>query len=232
MIVGASKRIFYLAPNVLGKSSDFFKSALKKDWKEGQENTIELPEDDPQVFRYYAEWLCTGNIYCKSEATTTAFDYNVLIDLYILGEKLMDDTFQDRVIDALITTADEANPPFVPKKLPEYRSISRVYGHTPTGSPIRSLVVDWLILHGFEVDNDMRAAMAERPCQEFLLDLMSALLKRREITYQSIYELHQRQKVPGCSYHKHGKDEPCKGMEMDDGGSSYGDSVVTLPGAV
>lgn len=126
-------------PSVLVKLENFFDLALQEPWKEGQDRTIPLPDGDPTIFRLYAGWLYTGNIFSKSEGSTTARDYDTLIGLYILGEKLLDRKSKDRVIDAMLATAEEANKAGGQIRIPDY---PRIYKSTPTTSPIHTLMVD------------------------------------------------------------------------------------------
>jgi hypothetical protein len=73
-------------------------------WKEAQERTIKLPEDDPEVFSVYQEWLYDGLIHTGSQTLFPATDdeYEALVKAYILGEKLMDQDFKDATIDATL----------------------------------------------------------------------------------------------------------------------------------
>ncbi|GIZ43512.1 hypothetical protein CKM354_000673600 [Cercospora kikuchii] len=60
-------QMFYVDESVLRKSSKFFDAALKKEWKEGQQRTVDLPECDPEGFKVYINWLHSGKIYAKLE---------------------------------------------------------------------------------------------------------------------------------------------------------------------
>ena len=133
VLVGPGKTKFYMAPSVLRKAGTFFNSALKKEWKEGQERTVEMPEDDPVCFRLYAEWLYTGTIFCKKSPTPARGSFGSLVGLYILGEKVLDKDFQDCVIDAMLATLNSE------KVTPGKEDINRIYTQTPTGSPLRRL---------------------------------------------------------------------------------------------
>jgi hypothetical protein len=94
VVVGASEHLFFIHSAVLEKSSEFFGAALKSGWIEGHEHQVKLPEDDPRVFKTYANWLYTG--------TLQSLEYLELAKLYLLGEKLIDSTFQDIIINAIV----------------------------------------------------------------------------------------------------------------------------------
>lgn len=42
-------------------SSEFFKAAMKKEWAEGQTRTVSFPDDDPDDFAHYLDWMYFGN---------------------------------------------------------------------------------------------------------------------------------------------------------------------------
>ncbi|OAL47209.1 hypothetical protein IQ07DRAFT_682685 [Pyrenochaeta sp. DS3sAY3a] len=65
IIVGneVSKRTFQVHEGLLKHHSDYFKAALKDDWKKDPSKPIELPEDDPSVFQEVFRWLYTGKLY-------------------------------------------------------------------------------------------------------------------------------------------------------------------------
>jgi hypothetical protein len=44
------------------EASEFFSSASKEEWKEGQEHQIPLPDDTPSVVDLYVQWVYTGRI--------------------------------------------------------------------------------------------------------------------------------------------------------------------------
>ena len=50
--------------------SQFFRAALNGKWKEGEENAVALPEDDPKIFSMYLELVYTGKIACKEGGVT------------------------------------------------------------------------------------------------------------------------------------------------------------------
>jgi len=91
------KEIFYLDSGVLKQGGTFFATALKKEWLEGQQGIIYLPEEQPRIFRPYAQWLYTGKIFYETGQRSD--DLDTLSKLYTLGERLMDRGFQDSVLD-------------------------------------------------------------------------------------------------------------------------------------
>lgn len=62
---------------------------------------IPLPDDAPDTFRIYFYWAYTHRIFCEPLAEITRLEGERLILLdscYIFGNKLMDDDFQDAIL--------------------------------------------------------------------------------------------------------------------------------------
>jgi hypothetical protein len=48
---------FTVHQDLISTRSEFFAKALRGDWKEAQERTVVLPDDEPEVFRLYLQFL-------------------------------------------------------------------------------------------------------------------------------------------------------------------------------
>lgn len=209
IIVGRSKAKFYLAPNILRKSGDFFKCALKKDWREGQERTIELPGDEPRIFRLYADWLSAETIVSRStdKYVLANCDRSTLIDLYVYGEKMLDRAFQDKVIDAIRDRWVKYRDDF-----PRVAEIDRIFNRTLAGSPIRALAVDQYVLKATTSNKGLWMSNMELAKDEFILDLLAASLEQRAPTEEFKKKLEAKE---GCAYHHHDKDTPCQSAKAN-----------------
>ncbi|GAB7335170.1 hypothetical protein MBLNU13_g07000t3 [Cladosporium sp. NU13] len=99
----APKR-FIVHEGLIKPRSEFVRLALRGEWKEAQERTIPLPEDDPNIFSVYQRWLYDGLIHTRPNSTPSKTDdeYSMLVNAYILGEKIMDSNFKDSVADAIV----------------------------------------------------------------------------------------------------------------------------------
>jgi hypothetical protein len=97
-------RRFTIHEGLIRTRSDFVQLALRGEWKEARERTIPLPEDDPDVFSVYQQFLYGGLIYTsyKNAPSRPDDEYKVLVKAYILGEKIMDQEFKDSIVDAII----------------------------------------------------------------------------------------------------------------------------------
>ncbi|KAJ5685374.1 hypothetical protein N7536_007993 [Penicillium majusculum] len=179
IIVGASKEPFQVHESIICTSSLFFKKAMSGSRKESKEHTLELPEDDPQVFALYSHWLYFSTIPVVVERVAkkklpenSAREYNDLIKAYLLGDKLLDTNFQNSVIDAIIEQSTTTNPD-EQRYYPGEDAVKHVYHNTTESATIRKLLVDMYVdtaapnwLHG------------ELP-KEFLYSVTEGLMKKR-----------------------------------------------------
>lgn len=53
---------------LLCEASDFFASALKEEWKEGQKHRVPLPDDEASVVDLYVQWLYTRRIVIRERS--------------------------------------------------------------------------------------------------------------------------------------------------------------------
>lgn len=176
--------------------------ALKKEWKEGQERTIPLPDDKADVVALYIQWVYGGKIFSRqppSEAPSTGRELDLLVDCYIFGEKVQDDNFKDAVLDALlacIDTKDEEGS----RWFPTGHSVQRAYEQTPQGSPLRKLLVDMYNQSGrsdwIKEDNSV----------EFLADLAREMFDTRS---RPLGTNLTDWNADSCMYHHHSTEEQC-----------------------
>ncbi|KAK4891882.1 hypothetical protein LTR27_009581 [Elasticomyces elasticus] len=134
--VGGSEGIpfqrFVVHENAVRPVAEFVKMALTGEWKEATERTIPLSEDEPAVFHVYQTWLYTRRIDTGSPDESF---YERLIKCYILGEKLLDTTFKDAIMDHILDRISSS-------QLFQSHLSSLVYKGTPEGSPLRRLMCE------------------------------------------------------------------------------------------
>lgn len=136
---------------LLTKHSVFFESATKKEWKEGQERRVKLPDDTLSVVNLYAQWLYSDRILSR-KSPDQADDQNMaelklLIKAFIFGEKIQDGHFKDALIDALIHSVNTTNNDGK-NWYPGSSLVNCAYEGTPEGSPLRKLLVDMHMFRG------------------------------------------------------------------------------------
>lgn len=158
-------------------SSEFFQTALKKEWQEGPKLQIDLPDVDRDTFTIYVKWLYTSSI------TAVTKDYMALAKCYCLGERLLDRKFQNRVITAIVMRSRESNGKS--KTYPD-EPVAVIYQSTPKDSPARRLMVDFFVRYGRRawVENILRWDSSTEPAQlEFLRDLSMSLMEIRTVPF-------------------------------------------------
>ena len=119
--------------------SEFFKAALNKNWKEGEECIVALPEDNPEHFKIFSGFLYTGQVHSSKEGDfksaessggiTMDAEWSRICDLWVLGEKLLSSSFKDACTDAFLAKIYEKG---------NYPNWSRVSRYLP-----------WVFLHIF-----------------------------------------------------------------------------------
>lgn len=186
IIVGTGeKSVFYVHQNLLRSHSPFFDAALSTLWREGKDGRIKLPDDEPAVLKAYIQFLYSGDLTfspIRTVRTTAAFmnnedesEYIALAELYALGEKLMDRTFKNRVIDRLFTMSCPDNTVANEQRHPIGTVVDMIYKSTVAGSPARRLMVELYFWKGAE---DWVLGRPEDNNTEFLMDLTQVLLRR------------------------------------------------------
>lgn len=87
-------------------TSAFIRAACSRDWKEGRERTIRLPESDHEAFNVYVHCLYSRELDTErmSDSTDTIRkpSYRNLSRLWILGSCPGDQVFMNRVMDRVL----------------------------------------------------------------------------------------------------------------------------------
>jgi hypothetical protein len=202
LLVGPAAERLFAHKGLLTTSSEFFIKALSKDWKEGVERTVKLPEACPTACRIYIKWLYNGHISC-SPADKGTFDKetNSLLDCYSLGDYLQDADFLDAVIDGISEHAAEGGRVPVTLARTVYPVTAKDSLHRKLCRDIITYVLnreEFAVLHN--IDN--------RP--EFLVDMLVDIAPQlaKGIPTRNIAGF--REDKGGCEYHEHVRlNKPC-----------------------
>tara|TARA_R110002003_G_scaffold1679_3_gene23428 strand:- start:18259 stop:18936 length:678 start_codon:yes stop_codon:yes gene_type:complete len=155
---------FHVHQNVLVSSSKFFQNAMKPVWRTEPLKPVDLSDVDPETFKVYSQWLYTKQM-------TGKLSHLSLAKSYVLGERIMDETFQRTVVLAMINRFNRAFHPGL-------SSIRTIYASTPPGLAARRLMVDFCAFRS--VPSSRRIKMLDANNDgEFMVDLIAALAKYR-----------------------------------------------------
>ena len=163
---------FAVHENMITPRSEFVRLALTNDWKEAQERIIPLPDDTPETFELYQQWLYTTRIpsdHLGSDPQKDSKEYKLLVRAFILGEKFMDSHFKDAVVDSIIHKLRQTS--FFDPRL-----TNLVYDNTPAQSPLRRLWQDVYVWSGNPGWLDENT-LGEFVHAEFALDLSRYQMK-------------------------------------------------------
>jgi len=173
---------YHVHETLLKSKSKFFDAALNKCWMEGREGRVLLPEDDPEIFEVYQNYIYTKvlpvkvpNPDLKLEGNENHPEYFTLAKLYAFGEKVQDVSFKNAVMKAFLGRMGEPVGS-VGKWNPITKVVDIIYGATMPDSRARQLMVDVHVNLGAShwITTDL-----EENNKEFLMDLSRALLKGR-----------------------------------------------------
>ncbi|KAF2501392.1 hypothetical protein BU16DRAFT_555880 [Lophium mytilinum] len=149
-------------------------------WAGTQEDSreIKLPEDDPDTFRCYTQWVYCKTIPVQSDNTSgpdIAARYMKFVKAYILGDKLLDDAFKNAVLRGMIATSQILASDSECRIFPSSNVIWTLYEGTLEGSRARLLFVDF---YTWNADESWETHLQTCPA-EFLFDLAISSAKDR-----------------------------------------------------
>lgn len=202
---------FTVHETLIKKTSEFMRATLNGEWKESKDRLIKLPDVEPANFRLYVQWLYTERLHTITPGDPTSLgsaiaeeikELYLLVDLYILGNYILDNTFMDTVSDAIVRWSQQMG---------SFRSRAAVWAHgpaykkLPATSPLRRLLPDiaaWA-LNEVDIHNSLHYKPEDHD-PDFLRDIVRAMATR----------IYSKGKPPlatskgTCHYHCHGE-EPC-----------------------
>jgi len=194
--------------NLLRSNSSFFDKALKKEWKEGQDRVVDMPDADNEAFGIWVKWLYTALVFIHKEGDeiikdgvqTNSREWLRWSKCYALGDFLQDTDFMNALIDVVTEIIEEANAQ--PVSLPNY-----IYSHSTENSAHRKLVVDILLRCW---DRTAYAKTVVDQPQEFLYDILVNMAPHLGTSIQQASDVKALLNTADlCEYHDHGPDQPC-----------------------
>jgi hypothetical protein len=89
----AKSRTFYVHSELLLAESERYANCLKGDFKEAKACSIEIEDEDPELFGFFLEYLYRDRSILSHEVQNYS-DNITLARLYAMGERLMAPAFQ------------------------------------------------------------------------------------------------------------------------------------------
>lgn len=202
VLVGPEKKAFMVHKDVIMQRLPFFKAAVAKRWSgSDEEKVIELPEDDAEIFGEYLHCVYQDTVTTKiSEAGLPPS----LVYLYCLVDKLGDLKACNTVLDFLITASGDK------EALPSLTFVTLAFEHTPSGSQLRRLLVDFWLHETPRATLDAEALESAPPaflCQ-FMREYRKVKEEDQEVDVRGTFS-HAPGQRGRCYYHVH--DEGCPG---------------------
>ena len=194
---------FYLYENHLVYHSLFFRKALEGPWKESQDKVVELPEEEPYLFRMFIQWLYTGDFHTGSEIEENLLDH---CKLYALADKYQVLRLKNHVIDKIIGDK-RGNLLYDP---PE-EAIRFVYLRTANSSKLRLLICAILLtdLDDASSPSDWFLDSTRTLAHDFP-DLYFDLFSMNFAKIYSAEGWNGDLDGENCFFHEHGENERCK----------------------
>lgn len=175
LLVGPEQQKMVVHKSFITQTSEFFESALKHGLSEGETYTIKLTAETPELMAHYLDWVYTTELPSGKTAffsTTTdqkVAAYNLLAELYVLGERRLDSAFRNAVTAEIVRLRPSQFGLHDCQLFQQGKMVNTIYQSTPTGSPARRLMVDLSLKFGCP------QCHTEILDKAFLLDLTQAL---------------------------------------------------------
>lgn len=191
---------FTVHEHLICSSSEVFKSAMNGNWETSIKRSVNLGEEDPELFDLYLHWLYSQTLLAQNDSPGHAgnVEYLQLAKAYVLGDMIQDAKFKDAVLDAMLfksrSLASDGKYWY-----PVGPVIRYIYDRTLESSKARRLLVDMYTYHGQGNWLTTWASEDDLP-KQFLFDLAAAMLDIRPCLKQLVLTAGR------CEYHEHAQD--------------------------
>ena len=164
--VGPDKTIFSFHKDLLCNAAAYFRAALDGKFREAEEKSIEMPEDNPEIFNYFQFWIYGGSIL-ETHETEKDIDDSILVKLWVFAEARGIFELQNAAMTLLIARIDSL------RRTPT-EQISYIYEHTSEKSALRRMVVDVSAYRG-ELSSWFETSERSKFPIDFLFELITKL---------------------------------------------------------
>ncbi|KAK4954671.1 hypothetical protein LTR10_008104 [Elasticomyces elasticus] len=187
VLVGDEKVPFTIHTDTIRAKSTFFDAACQREWTEGREKMVKLPEVAPDTFELYAAWVYHGKIDHEAlrvaavpkatarqdliEEKPRKFWSTSMMDLtrlHVAADFLGDAELMKRAVDG-ITEIIAANFTWI-HRLEDI--VSYIWGSTSSKSGLRKMVLDYVVCNGaLKSMRDFLRELQPNVPSEFFADL-------------------------------------------------------------
>lgn len=151
LLIGPGEQQLVVCGTPLANTSEFFKTALKKQWKKGQKRTVKLPEENITLTTRYLDFVFGKRLPSTAVKTAKHLQnsaaYDEIFELYALGERMLDGLIRNAVVKEtlrLVGLVGIEGHGFLPSR----DCIKLVYKETSARSAARRLIVDLHVAYG------------------------------------------------------------------------------------
>lgn len=179
--------------------SDFFLGCLRRGWRETEEATVRFPEDDPELFRIFADFVYSGQLdTVRHDDRDDGFDdeWKRLGLCWALGEKLLSISFKDAVMDAIVDK-------IITRRTYPIDLHHTAYSNSSGGNKMRELLVDVAVWCWKKEDFKDQREKAEG--SEFFCDVSMRFCEMKGRVKKATRPWIDA----GCQYHEHEGSEQC-----------------------
>jgi hypothetical protein len=178
LLVGPDEQRMTVHGDRLARSSAYFRAALRQEWLEGQNRTVKLPDEAPEIMQHYIEYVYSGKPPADTLTKKSDFQhaicphYTLLAELYVLGDRRLDPRFENVIMEELFRLAQ------VTRRGPGIEFVEIIYQGTTANSPARRMVVDSAANCLWDYWLDLEHVDSEHA--EFWRDLSKVLLMKAQ----------------------------------------------------
>ena len=137
LFVGPEKIKFTTYEDIMIEASDFFKTAFSSGSKEGQEKSINLPDESADIVEYVIHWLHEKEHEKNSGLSFCTFEFS--LRLYTFADKMQMKPLRLKAFNMSVRHVTRCPPNFFVTT----KHIRYIYENTVDGSRLRRLIV-WL----------------------------------------------------------------------------------------
>jgi hypothetical protein len=136
--VGSAPVSFHAHIDLLCSSSTFFSNALTGDFKEGRDKVVPMPDDEPEVFLEFLNWL-----YNRKHFGGMMFAFVDMLKwckLWILADKLDVPALQNFAMESIFNKFESYDGHSVPTS-----TFNHVYQNSVPDSPLREVLLQFAV---------------------------------------------------------------------------------------